>query len=270
MREIKIRFHHDDKGYCQEYWEIFSENKDRPTRFLIRNTSGPGGSWYIASGEFHEPGSHLDEDTTLILCNHAWVEYKRIVNDHNRFPVEFPTLENTCREAWRKFTDKPQRCLDTPGFWRWIDQYVPKDLPDWERHNWENCYREIVKRETLAQFDFCGDKLSIIRVTERHTECNLTWRKYFAGTIEEECENYALFFGYDVEKVEKHKVHEIQGVIISRALLEEYGYDGDQPTDEQMQVIADELLEHWAASNGFKDALASTMSNMFRVEARQA
>lgn len=66
---------------------------------------------------------------------------------------------------------------------------------------------------------------------------------------------------------DRNKIHEIRGVIISRALLEEYGYDGDLPTDEQMQIIADELLEHWAVSNGFKDALASTMANMFSVEA---
>jgi len=69
---------------------------------------------------------------------------------------------------------------------------------------------------------------------------------------------------------EKNKVHEIRGVIISRTLLDEYGYDGDLPTDEQLQTIADELLEHWAVSNGFKEALASTMSGMFGVEARQA
>lgn len=62
---------------------------------------------------------------------------------------------------------------------------------------------------------------------------------------------------------DRNKIHEVKGVIISRALLEEYGYDGDLPTDEQLQTIADELLEHWAVSNGFKDALASTMSNMF-------
>jgi len=62
---------------------------------------------------------------------------------------------------------------------------------------------------------------------------------------------------------DRNKIHEVKGVIISRALLEEYGYDGDLPTDEQLQTIAGELLEHWAVSNGFKDALASTMSNMF-------
>lgn len=29
----------------------------------------------------------------------------------------------------------------------------------------------------------------------------------------------------------EHKVNEAKGVIVSRALLEEYGYDGDMPTD---------------------------------------
>lgn len=62
---------------------------------------------------------------------------------------------------------------------------------------------------------------------------------------------------------DRNKIHEVKGVIISRALLEEYGYDGDLPTDEQLQTIADELLEYWGVSNGFKEALASTMSNMF-------
>lgn len=266
MKEIKIRFHHDDKGYCREYWEVFSDDSNKPTRFLIRDTSGPGGTWYIASEEFYEPGSSLDEDITLIVCNHAWEEHMRIANDRNRFPVEFPTVETTCREAWRKFSGKPARCLDTPDFWSWIGQYAPKDLPVWERHNWQNNSREIVKRETLASFDFCGDTLSIIRVTERHTECNLTWYKYFAGsTTEDKYDNIALFYGYEVEVA--HKIHEVQGTIISRALLEEYGYNGNLPTDEQIQAIADELLEYWAVSGGFKDALGSTMSNMFGIEA---
>ena len=52
---------------------------------------------------------------------------------------------------------------------------------------------------------------------------------------------------------------EIEGVIISRELLAEYGYDPDQPTDEQMQIIANKLLEYWGMSGGFKDALASIM-----------
>lgn len=61
----------------------------------------------------------------------------------------------------------------------------------------------------------------------------------------------------------KNKINEIKGVIISRSLLEEYGYDGDMPTDEQLQIIADKLLSYWGESDGFRDALNSTMSNMF-------
>ena len=43
---------------------------------------------------------------------------------------------------------------------------------------------------------------------------------------------------------EEHRINEIKGVIISRALLKEYGYDGDMPTDKQMQVIGNGLLEY--------------------------
>ena len=67
----------------------------------------------------------------------------------------------------------------------------------------------------------------------------------------------------------EHKVNEVKSVIVSRAMLEEYGYDGDQPTDGQMQAIANELLEYWGVSNGFKDALASTTLSMFGVEAKE-
>ena len=51
---------------------------------------------------------------------------------------------------------------------------------------------------------------------------------------------------------EEHRINEIKGVIISRALLKEYGYDGDMPTDKQMQVIGNGLLEYWGVSDGFK------------------
>ena len=63
-----------------------------------------------------------------------------------------------------------------------------------------------------------------------------------------------------------NKINEVTGVIISRALLDEYGYDGDMPSDEEMQIIADELLEYWGESDGFRDALRSTMSNLYGIE----
>ena len=54
---------------------------------------------------------------------------------------------------------------------------------------------------------------------------------------------------------EEHRINEIKGVIISRALLKEYGYDGDMPTDKQMQVIGRTgYLNTGALSDGFKEA----------------
>lgn len=88
MKELKIRFHHINKSYCQELWEIFPDDKQKPTCFLIRDTSGPGGSWRIASGEFFEPSFEVSDETTLILCNHAWEEYLRVGNDRNQIICE--------------------------------------------------------------------------------------------------------------------------------------------------------------------------------------
>jgi|GEM_PF-1694666 hypothetical protein len=58
---------------------------------------------------------------------------------------------------------------------------------------------------------------------------------------------------------------EVQGVVISRSLLADNGYDPGLPTKEQMEIIAHEMLEHWGVSGGFKDALASTMKNLFGI-----
>ncbi len=55
---------------------------------------------------------------------------------------------------------------------------------------------------------------------------------------------------------------EIQRTIISRSLLEEYGYEPDQVSDELLETIANELVEYWGVSGGFRDALESTMSNL--------
>lgn len=58
---------------------------------------------------------------------------------------------------------------------------------------------------------------------------------------------------------------EVQGVVISRSLLADHGYDPGLPTKEQMEIIAHEMLEHWGVSGGFEDALASTMKNLFGI-----
>lgn len=68
------------------------------------------------------------------------------------------------------------------------------------------------------------------------------------------------------QPLESSNPNEVKGVIISRALLEEYGYDGNLPTDKQLHIIAKELLEYWGVSDGFRDALTSTMSSMFGID----
>lgn len=65
---------------------------------------------------------------------------------------------------------------------------------------------------------------------------------------------------------EPQQVTEVGKIVISRSLLEEYGYDGNTPTNEQMEVIADELLQYWQVSNGFEDALKHTMEQLFNVK----
>ena len=74
MKELKIRFHHINTGYCQEFWEIFPGDKQKQSCFILRDTSGLGGSWRIASGEYYEPSFEVSDEVTLILCNHAWQE----------------------------------------------------------------------------------------------------------------------------------------------------------------------------------------------------
>ncbi|MCS2443109.1 hypothetical protein NXX09_24225 [Bacteroides uniformis] len=67
---------------------------------------------------------------------------------------------------------------------------------------------------------------------------------------------------------EEHRINEIKGVIISRALLKEYGYDGDMPTDKQMQVIGNGLLEYLGRKRRFQGSPRHTMENMFGVKAK--
>ena len=186
-KELKVRFHHDDKSYFREFWEIFPEDNQKQPCFILRDTSGPGGSWRVASGEFYEPSFEVAEEATLILCNHAWEEHLRVGNDKGRFPVGFPTLQEACREAWNDFPDKPARLLDTPDFWAWLGQQAPQGLSSWERDNWRQNRRKVVGHEVLGHFYFCGDELQIIRTTERHTDCNLSGRY----------ENHTHFFGYE-------------------------------------------------------------------------
>lgn len=197
MSEIKIRFHSVERGWCREIWEVFTE-PEKPRRYIARDSEGRG-TWGYISDPDGDPGFPTSDNMTLILCDKNWNEHTRTSNDRTRFPEFFPTLIDACREQWNAFAAKPLQCLDTPDFWKWISAYTPKGLLPWEEHNWQNCYQETAGREVLMPFDYCGDHLAIVRVTRRHTECDLEWRMYHVDSLdEEEAGNYAHFYGYEV------------------------------------------------------------------------
>ena len=199
MNEIKIRFY--GYGYFgHEMWEIFS-GKVNFRRFLVRDTSGPDTPWLTGEGPECEPGFPVKDVITLILCDHDWNEQTRTGNDRARFPDEFPTLIDACRQAWNDYSPKPQRLLDTPGLREWLSQRMPAGLNRVEQDNWLDNSAKPVKREVIAPFDFCGQHLAIIRQTLRHTHCRLLWREYFAGTAEPDEDGYETnyhFYGHEV------------------------------------------------------------------------
>ena len=55
---------------------------------------------------------------------------------------------------------------------------------------------------------------------------------------------------------------EVQRTIISRQLLDEYGYDGDKVSDEQLEHLADDIMEHIGVSKHFCEALEFAMNNL--------
>lgn len=64
----------------------------------------------------------------------------------------------------------------------------------------------------------------------------------------------------EAQKITPHQENEINGVIISRLLLDQYGYDSDSITDDELQEVANLMLVHWTESGGFKAALEFAMS----------
>ena len=90
---------------------------------------------------------------------------------------------------------------------------------------------------------------------------------------------FLLYFIYDINSVRKQNrllqkffaagtILVVLSLFMEQMCIRDSGYDGDMPTDKQMQVIGNGLLEYWGVSDGFKEALASTMENMFGVKAK--
>lgn len=197
MNEIKIRFYgYNDFGH--EMWEIFT-GQEHSRRFLLRDISGPGGQWLTGDGPDCEPSFPVKANITLILCDHDWNEQTRTGNDRARFPDEFPTLIDACRQAWNDYSHKPGCCLDPTDFWNWLSTKLPAGLNGVEQDNWLQNSRKTIRREVLQTFDYCGDKLAIVRVTEGHMNSCSLWRKYAVDMLnEDESDSYIHFYGYEV------------------------------------------------------------------------
>lgn len=196
MNEIKVRFHSADCAWCRELWEVYTE-EGRQRRYVIRDTADPGGCWETACGEFCEPGSPVRDDVTFILCDHDWNEQARTGNDRTRFPKPFPTLEQACFEEWDNLPTAAT-LLPIHEFRQWIAKWKPQDLPYLEDINWCDNSHKPIQREILHRFNYCGAKLAVIRLTQRHTLCRAIWRKYFVGEeVLGDYESYIQLFGYE-------------------------------------------------------------------------
>ena len=197
MQEIKIRFlRHED--YCQELWEILVE-EGKPRRYLLRDDKGCG-TWRYASGEDYEPGFPTQDDVILILCDRNWNEQARTGNDRTRFPEFYPTLIDTCWEAWNSYSPKPSCCLDSTDFQNWLSTKIPTGHNSAEQLNWLFNGKKTIRREVLIPFEYCGDKLAIVRLTERHMSSRAQWRKYVVDTLnEDDSDNFYYFFGYECD-----------------------------------------------------------------------
>lgn len=51
------------------------------------------------------------------------------------------------------------------------------------------------------------------------------------------------------------------GVIVSRELLCEYGYDGNKPSVEKLRQVSIDMLSYWGESDGYKNALSFAISD---------
>ena len=54
-------------------------------------------------------------------------------------------------------------------------------------------------------------------------------------------------------------MNEVMREIISKSLLEEYGYDSEGITTERLEEIADQMMNYWGESGGFEEALRYAM-----------
>lgn len=215
-KEIKVRQHSTNAGFCYEIWE--GQSDLNRTIWLYRNT--PSGDWgYLSSGPegYCEPEGPLSKDIDIIICNSDWVEFYRTGNDKERFPDEFPTFEEVCQQHWNTIKHRHLPIIGTHEHYKWLEKAKPDNISDLDKLNWSlHRYKNIdpenimedslrVSREDkgdfkttlLLMFEYMGKNYHIVRIAKQHTMCHARWYEYAVVFLKEgRFNNLKHWFGY--------------------------------------------------------------------------
>ncbi len=200
MKEIKVRLRYIEVGQCMEMWQV-EPQEGRPDRWVCRELSGlHEWSWlHGAPYDACERGWQCSNDIIFIICDKDWNPVMKDGNDRTLFPESFPTFEENCISAWNSIKENHPHVITDIN--EWLCQKSPKPFSnDVEKHNWAHSpeYQGTINEETLLEFDSCGQKKVVVRVTRQHKLCDARWHVYFAGNLQrKQDEGFEYCFGYE-------------------------------------------------------------------------
>ena len=198
-KEIKVRLHHIDTGFCREVWEVFAE-EGKSKIYIGRETGMGSHEWMTlcdAPYGYCEPDCKVGGFVDIIVCDKQWNEVLRDGNDKERYPESFKTLEEVnAKESAMVRAEYPN--ITREGFGKWITDKAPADLDNTDRLNWRDHRSEVTDTVILRRFTWVGEKYVAVRVTQKHTMCDAIWYEYYTcRENREQYESYTDFIGYE-------------------------------------------------------------------------
>lgn len=200
MKELKVRLHHIENGQCMEVWQVKAE-QGKKSRYVCRELSGLNEWSWLCGAPYDacERDCECSAEIIFIICDKDWNPVMKDGNDRTMFPESFPTYEENCINAWNSIKDNYPHV--TSNFKDWICTKSPKPFSsEVEKHNWiySPVSHDIIKEETLLEFDSCGQKKVIVRVTKQHKLCDAHWFEYLVGNPQrDKYEGFGYFLGYE-------------------------------------------------------------------------
>lgn len=220
QKEILVRYHSADVGFCREIWQVKPENNK--VRWLGYDTQCK--NWmFLSSGPYGyaEPEHSVSKDTEIVICNSDWMEYYRTGNDRTRFPDGFPTFDQACVKHWNTIRHEHLPTVGTPELVSFLEEVKPDNLNNLDNLNWNyNYYYNIdpdnlvadgnrVSREDkgdfktafLMHFDYMGKRYHIVRYAQHHSICNARWYMYaVVALIDGKINGNMYWFGFGLIK----------------------------------------------------------------------